>query len=139
MSALSELSGTRWTGAAELWLDPLGDQASRSDCTIAVDAGGVRYAWSHEGKAHEGSVTLNERGADFQDTWHQKEPMECATVRGAGGLFQVQGSYGPEQDWGWRIGLSFRAPTGELVLQMTNIAPWGEEARAVRMICARES
>ena len=28
-------------------------------------------------------------------------------------------------------------PTGELVLQMTNVAPWGEEVRAVRMTCAR--
>jgi hypothetical protein len=48
----------------------------------------------------------------------------------------VQGAYGPDRDWGWRIGLSLRAPTGELVLRMTNIAPWGEEARAVRMTCS---
>ena len=26
---------------------------------------------------------------------------------------------------------------GGLVLQMTNITPWGEEVRAVRMICRR--
>jgi hypothetical protein len=139
MTTLSELSGTRWKGAAELWLDPLGDRASRSECTMEVDSGGVRYTWSHEGAAHEGSITLSERGADFQDSWHQKQPMACARVKANGALFQVQGSYGPDGDWGWRIGLSLRAPTGELVLQMTNITSWGEEARAVRMICARES
>jgi hypothetical protein len=71
------------------------------------------------------------------DSWHQPDPMVCRPVRGARELFQVQGEYGPESDWGWRIGLSLRAPAGELVLQMTNVAPWGEEARAVRMTCTR--
>jgi hypothetical protein len=37
--------------------------------------------------------------------------------------------------------LSLRPPfagaTESLVLQMTNITPWGEEARAVRMTAAR--
>ena len=44
---------------------------------------------------------------------------------------------GPQAEWRWRIGLSVREPSGELVLQMTNVAPWGEETRAVRMICTR--
>jgi hypothetical protein len=30
-------------------------------------------------------------------------------------------------------------PSGELVLQMTNVAPWGEEQRAVRMVFTRKS
>lgn len=138
MQHLSELKGTRWRGSSELWLDPLGDQAARCDCTIAVEGGALHYRWSHDGKAHEGSLSLRDGGADFKDTFHQPEPMLCRTVEGAPGLLQVQGSYGPEAEWGWRIGLSLRAPTGELVLQMTNIAPWGEEARAVRMVCQRE-
>ena len=50
-------------------------------------------------------------------------------------LATVQYTY--MENWGWRINLCFREPTGELVLQMTNIAPWGEEARAVRMVCKR--
>ena len=77
-------------------------------------------------------------GADFTDTWHQPSVMPCSHVPGAGGIFQVRGSYGPDAEWGWRIGLGLRAPTGELVLQMTNVAPWGEEARAVRMVCTRD-
>jgi hypothetical protein len=138
MGTLSELNGTKWAGSAELWLDPLGDIGVRSDCTISVDGDVVRYTWSHDGKAHEGSITLLEGGADFTDTWHQPQPMRCKPVGGAWGLFQVQGEYGPESDWRWRIGLSLRAPTDELVLQMTNIATWGEEGRAVRMICSRQ-
>ena len=139
MDTLSDLRGTHWKGTAELWVDPLGNDVERSDCTIAVDTNVVRYTWSHEGKAHEGSITLRDDTADFTDSWHQPEPMKFRAVPGAWGLFQVQGEYGPESDWRWRIALSLRAPTGELVLQMTNIAPWGEEARAVRMACSRQN
>lgn len=138
MSSLADLAGTSWKGEAELWLDPLGDEVVRSDCTLTVASDGIRYRWSHEGKPHEGSITLHADGADFADTFHQPEPMRCLHVPAASGLFQVTGTYGPDADWGWRIGLSHRTPTGQLVLQMTNIAPWGEEARAVRMTCARE-
>ncbi len=138
MNALSDLLGTRWTGTAELWLDPLGDEVVRSDCTISVDAHVVRYTWSHEGEAHEGGITLSDDDAEFTDSFHQPQPMTCLRIPDAGGLFQVQGEYGPESDWRWRIGLSLRTPTDELVLQMTNVAPWGEEVRAVRMICSRQ-
>lgn len=137
MALLSELEGTSWTGTAELWLDPLGDQAAKSDCTISVERYGLRYTWSHEGESHEGAITLRDGGAGFADTFHQPQEMPCRSLAGVPGLFQVQGDYGPESEWGWRIGLSLRAPTDQLVLQMTNIAPWGEEARAVRMTCQR--
>jgi hypothetical protein len=138
MRTLADLRGTRWEGTAELWLDPLGDQAVRSECTIAVDASVISYTWHHEGKAHAGSITLRGGGADFTDTWHQAKPMPCLSIPNARGLLQVQGAYGPDADWGWRTGLYLRAPSGELVLQMTNITPWGEEARAVRMVCTRQ-
>lgn len=139
MTALSELRGSKWAGTAELWLDPLGDEVEKSECTISVEEGAVRYTWSREGKTHEGSVTLNDAGAVFTDTWHQPQPMQCRAVMPGQGLFQVQGQYGPEADWGWRIGVSLRGESGELVLQMTNITSWGEEVRAVRMICQKQS
>jgi hypothetical protein len=137
MNSLNELNGTRWKGAAELWLDPAGNEVIRSDCTIFIDGDAVHYTWSHEGSAHKGSITLFGDGADFMDSWHQPEPMRCRRLSGAWGLFQVEGEYGADSDWRWRTALTFRAPTGELVLQMTNVAPWGEEGRAVRMVCAR--
>jgi hypothetical protein len=133
---LSEIAGTTWAGSAELWLDPMGNEAIRSDCTMSVEGEVVRYTWSHEGKDHQGSITLREHGADFTDTWHQPEPMKCVRVLEGQGLLQVQGRYGPDADWSWRIGLVVR-PSGELVLQMTNITSWGEEARAVRMVGTR--
>ena len=139
MDMLSELVGTQWEGAAELWVDPLGDEVQRSDCTMAIDAGVVRYSWRYKGEAQQGSLTINDDGADFVDSWHQPTPLKCPAVAHARGLLSVEGSYGPGGDWGWRIGLVLRTPTGQLVLQMTNVAPWGEEARAVRMICNPKS
>ncbi|HEY3499888.1 MAG TPA: hypothetical protein VGK73_34595 [Polyangiaceae bacterium] len=137
MHTLSDLHGTQWTGTQELWLDPLGNRATECACTISVEPGVVRYTWSHEGKAHTGSITLRNDGADFIDTWHQPEPMRCRSIPGAWGLFQVEGEYGLQLNWRWRTGLSLREPTNELILQMTNVAPWGEEVRAVRMTCKR--
>jgi len=139
MSDLSDLQGSRWLGTAELWTDPLGNEAQKSDCTLAIDGDVIRYTWKYEGAEQHGSIALREGGADFTDTWHQGEPMRCRRIAAPSGLFQVRGEYGPDSDWGWRIGLSLRTPTGELVLQMTNIAPWGEEARAVRMVGKRQS
>ncbi len=136
MNALGSLQGTGWAGTKELWLDPLGNEATTCPCTMRVDANVIRYTWTYEGKAQEGSVTLHKEGADFTDTWHSAGVMRCRLSDGAGGLFQVQGTYGPDNDWGWRIGVSER-PSGEVVLQMTNVAPWGEEGRAVRMVCNR--
>ena len=137
METFQELDGTQWAGTVELWLDPLGDQVQRSTCTMSLTKHALHYTWIHEGTDHAGSIELRNEGAEFSDSWHQPEPMRCTHVADAWGLLQVQGEYGPESDWRWRIGLSFRAPTGELVLQMTNVAPWGEEARAVRMTCKR--
>ena len=132
---LEELAGSRWEGTSELWEDPLGDVVQKSDCTMAVDGGELRYTWSYKGKAHEGKLTLGEGGASFTDSWHQQEPMACEPVTNPRSIATVQYTY--METWGWRINLCHREPTGELVLQMTNIAPWGEEARAVRMVGKR--
>jgi hypothetical protein len=98
----------------------------------------VRYVWSHEGETHQGSTSLHDERAEFTDTWHQPQVMICHRLDSAWGLFQVQGEYGAESDWRWRIAHCQRTPTNELVLQMTNVAPWGEEARAVRMVWSRD-
>lgn len=136
MNPLDSLQGTGWAGTKELWLDPLGNEATTCPCTMQVDGNVIRYTWTYEGKTQEGSVTLHKEVADFTDTWHQAGVMHCRLLDRAGGLFQVQGTYGPDHDWGWRIGVSQR-PSGELVMQMTNVAPWGEEGRAVRVVCSR--
>jgi hypothetical protein len=135
---LAKLVGTKWTGTGELWLDPLGNEAEKSECTLAVDPEVIRYTWSYQGKPQEGRIALRAGGATWSDSWQQAKPVECADVPGAWGLLATHYAYaaGDGPDWGWRTILALR-PTGELVLQMTNICPWGEEARAVRMIFTR--
>ena len=135
MKTLADLGGTSWAGQGELWLDPLGNEVEVSKCTLQVVDAGIQYTWVYKDKEHQGSIELSAAGAQFTDSWHQPESMTCRRLEGRG-LFQVEGTYGPDNDWGWRIGFCMRAPTGEVVLQMTNIAPWGEVARAVRIVCS---
>jgi hypothetical protein len=130
----TRLADTEWHGSAELWLDPEGNSVDRSDSTLRIEADAIHYTWSYEGQPHEGCFTFEGNGAMWLDSWHQPEPTVCGGVPGAAGLFTVEHTYGPE--WGWRTKLSER-PNGDLVLQMTNVAPWGEEGRAVRMTFTR--
>jgi hypothetical protein len=136
---LAELVGTEWVGEGALWLDPLGDEARRYRCTMHIDEEAVRYTWEHEGKTREGVFTLQGQGARWSDTWHQPRAVDCRDRSGAWGLLALRSTYpGGGADWGWATTLSSR-PSGEMVLQMTNIAPWGEETRAVRMVLQRKT
>lgn len=137
MAGLEELDGTVWAGQAELWVDPLGDKVKKSACTLRIDGGTLDYTWEHEGAPHKGTIVITGDVATFEDSWHQPDAMACKRLDAGGAVFQVAGQYGPNEEWGWRIALCLREPTGQLVLQMTNVAPWGEEARAVRMTVSR--
>lgn len=94
--------------------------------------------WSFEGQRHQGTITVAADGsALWADTFHQPTPMVCHAVAGPGALVAVLGAYAPpNEDWHWRTLLSLR-PTGELVLQTTNVTAWGEEAPAVHMALSR--
>lgn len=131
---LAKLAGTDWTGAGELWLDPLGNKAHTYDCTMHIESDAVRYTWQHEGKTNKGEILFGKK-TTWIDSWHQPKTIECRKVPGAWGLFALHYEYpaSATENWGWRMGL-YQRPTGELVLQMTNITSWGEEARAVRMV-----
>lgn len=136
---LEKLAGTQWLGSGELWLDPEGNRANQYDCKLDIDADGIRYTWSYENENKKGSFRFNESGAIWADSWHQQKPVQCFNVPQAWGIFTVIHEYEvPDNpNWGWQSKLSER-PDGSLVLQMTNITPWGEDGRAVRMVFARE-
>ena len=142
MGKLSDLAGSQWRGKKELWLDPMGNDVLMCDCTVSIDEAGVSYSWSYEGRPQEGRLALNAQGAEFSDSWHARTSMACSSVTASWALLDVAGRYGDGEadspEWGWRITLSLRSDH-ELVLQMTNIAPWGEEGRAVRMVCRRSN
>lgn len=139
-SWLTENQGTQWSGRAELWTDPEGNDTILCDCSLMILPETLSYTWACGDEPQTGTFVFSEEGATWSDTWHQPEPVLCRYFVGFRGRFTIGYSYPapPGPDWGWRITLSQR-PDQSLVLQMTNIAPWGEEGRAVRMIFEKKT
>jgi hypothetical protein len=114
-----------------------------SECQLRIGSERIDYTWAYEGTAHEGHIVLTSEGAEFTDTFHSSSTMACRAAAQKLALVDVTGSYSAPGmgDWGWRITVARRpsgeSAEGELLIQMTNIAPWGEEGRAVRMTCDR--
>ena len=136
---LTKFSGTKWKGKGELWQDPEGNSAELYDCELIVENDAINYSWFYNNETKNGRFTFNKNGISWTDSWHQKNTVQCFSVPNAWGIFTLNYEY-PVPDnpnWGWRSKLSER-PDGSLVLQMTNIAPWSEEGRAVRMVFNRE-
>ncbi len=142
MAWLTTLQNSQWQGRGELWLDPEGNEAQHYDCSLVIEKDNIQYSWQWEGKTQQGRYlfdnTLNKKSASWSDSWHQPEPVDCKSVVDTGCLFSLFNAYKvpSNPDWGWRSQLSQR-PSQELILQMTNITPWGEEGRAVRMVFNR--
>ncbi len=98
------------------------------------------YTWSHENKAHEGTILLGydeKQGvatAAWADSWHMSNKlMFCQGTIDAQGVIDLRGTYEapPDPDWGWRIIIS--SPTDhELHLTMYNCPPDGTEDLAVQ-------
>ena len=135
MNWIKELQSTEWKGNGELWLDPGGNQADHYECSLLIQSDKIQYSWTRDGETKKGEYIFSKGGATWTDSWHQPDSVPCDAVADAWGFFTVFHSYKvpSNPNWGWRSKLSQR-PSGELVLQMTNITPWGEEGRAVRMI-----
>ncbi|MEE4280220.1 MAG: hypothetical protein V2I82_17275 [Halieaceae bacterium] len=132
-SWINDHRDTAWSGESELWLDPMGNAAEVSDAALSVSADEITYTWIYKGTEQTGELRWNDEALQWKDSWHQREGVALTLVPGHGSLIAAEYSYaaGTGPDWRWRIKLAER-PDGTLVLQMTNITPWGEEARAVR-------
>jgi len=136
---LTELANTHWTGRAELWLDPRGNEVAVSDCTLPFEPTAVPSTWSPDGAPHHGTLNLRDGGADFTDTFHAPQPMTCVAAPASWALVDVFGTWsaGDGPPWGWRITVAHRPASDGLVLQMSIVKPWGEHGRAVRMVAQR--
>jgi len=130
---LDAISGD-WHGTCELWEDPLGDNVQTSECSMHVEGNTLSYQWAYQDKPHHGELKFSPEGTTYSDTWHQDKPVACELVPSTA-LATVQYTY--MKEWGWRIDLCQRPHNGDVVVLMTNIAPWGERARAVRMTYKR--
>lgn len=136
---LNKLAGTKWLGSGELWIDPKGNDAVLYDCKLNIEANAIYYSWFYENETKQGSFTFNDNGAVWVDSWHQPKSVQCVNATESWSIFNISHTYEvPDNpNWGWQSKLSER-PDGSLVLQMTNITPWGEDGRAVRMVFTRE-
>lgn len=134
----NNLKGTTWSGNGELWLDPEGNNTINHECELNIDSDAIHYSWSYENRTQKGSFIFNENGLVWKDSWHQPKSVQCANRPETWSIFDVSYTYEvPDNpNWGWQSKLSER-PDGSLVLQMTNITPWGEDGRAVRMVFTR--
>ena len=135
-----EFDSTEWAGVGELWLDPEGNDVERYECSMTIGLNTLSYKWAYEGEEKQGRFEFLDDGATWSDSWHQSNSAKCLPVQNTNSLFAIEHTYTDpsEPSWRWRSQLSER-PDGSLVLQMTNITPWGEEGRAVRMIFKKQS
>ena len=129
---LKGLEATAWTGLCETWCDPQGNEVSESNCILEMNksATELKYKWEHQGKEQEGKITINpDGGATFVDSMHTNNtPLILAELPNTRAMHSFEGVY--NEIWGWRVIMAMRGtdPTvhGDLVVQMTNISPWGE-------------
>lgn len=140
---LTELTGS-WTGPARTWLDPTGEP-DVGDWRVQIESlldgryARLRYDGVCTGKLHRGEMTLgvddHEHTLYWIDTFHTGASPLWSTGP-AGPAVSVLGSYrAGEQRWGWRT--AFRQEGDELVIEATNIAPSGEETRAIEVRLTR--
>ena len=133
-------SSVKWKGKGELWLDLGGNSVTHYECDLIVQNNALAYSWLYKNDIKHGRFTLNDGQCLWMDEWHQVNTVHCYPILDSWGVLAVRHEYEVDDapNWAWRTILSVR-PDGALVLQMTNIAPWGEEGRAVRMVFYREN
>jgi hypothetical protein len=126
----------KYAGKHELWMRP-DTPALEGDVRASLDDNVLSWTWTLDDDKHEGRLHLD--GSSWQDSFHQSEaaPLQAAPAHGARFGFSCQ--YGPpDSPWTWLIAVCER-PEGQLVVQMTNITPWGERQLAVQWIMDPQS
>ncbi len=120
-----------YAGRHQLWLEP-GQDAETGDVTATLVDDVLTWRWTRGEKIHQGALHLD--GSRWHDTFHQPVPAALEPQPAFGARFAGGYRYGPDdQPWAWMIRVCDR-PTGALVVQMTNITPWGETAPAVEFV-----
>ena len=134
---LLERAAGRYAGSNWLWFeDP--NQPEQSATKLEVAANQIRYTWQYRGAPQSGVMEFAFDGdaatATWTDTWHAKEAIVCPGRQTADRI-EVVGTYGP--GWTWRTEVTLASPD-ELLVEMFNISPKGEEQIAVRMSAQRQ-
>lgn len=141
-----------WTGNNLLrlsWVTPSDYHSSSILSALSiVQAKGlmIKYTWSHEDKAQEGTIMFAYDGKDrekpisaaWMDSWHMSDKIMFCQGKITDQGIDICGSYQapPGPDWGWRI-LFNCFSDNELEMLMYNITPDGEEDLAVKALYKR--
>lgn len=137
--ALAASHRGRWSGENRLWLAHPSEPA-RSAGSIDAEASVVRYGWSHEGRAHEGTLHLKGQpaacSAVWNDTFHATDSFTLHGFLDEGVLRLFTTYDAGDQSWGWRIELDVRDPDA-FVLRMFNVPPATDPEPAVILIGRR--
>ena len=132
MTTLLERAAGAYAGTNWLWFqDPNVPEESATELEVAGDR--IAYTWSYRGAPQNGVMEFAFDGdaatMTWTDTWHAKEPIVCPGAR-TDDRIEVTGTYGP--GWSWRTEVTLPSDD-ELLVEMFNISPDGEEQIAVRM------
>lgn len=135
-----------WAGESQLHLSWLreGERVVKSPSSLRVQSdpnnafATVTYTWTHDGEEQFGSLLIAADEAavatgGWTDSWHQSSGVmalkgEAKATVNLNGHYSVAG----HGDWGWRIQISRNG--SDLVFEMFNISPEGEEEWAVKAV-----
>lgn len=125
-----------YEGTHKLWLEP-GTPVKTGPIAATLDGDVLTWRWEMGEKVYEGMLDM--AAARWRDGFHQQDVASIdASGPTFGARFAAAYAYGPpEAPWAWRIRVCDR-PSGELVVQMDNITPWGEHAPAVEWVLAKK-
>jgi hypothetical protein len=138
-----------WRGPTQLWLKPeAAPEESVTELHAELVLGGRWLRITHQGVAlaqpNAGEMLLGyyENAARYELAWVDSVHTDSSIILSTGAVtdaavVDVLGSYAAgDQRWGWRTRLR-RTPSDELLLEMFNISPAGEEYRALVATLAR--
>lgn len=130
-------SAGKYKGKSSLQLfpgDPIKECESTLEVSLHQEYACVTYAWvDPSNKPQQGHIIIStdkdKSEASWLDSWHMSFPI--MNLKGTAEPLRFTGSYsGGNETWGWRIELT--PNDAGLHFEMTNIAPDGQEAWAVR-------